>query len=188
MENPVPYGVRRVLEMTRQHRILDATAFLLEKAGDYAGAYALVHATLKEKVSVFNDAHVSWLSSERGDGQPDPRVAALKQLRAILAVAIQTCIRSSSRLEEAGREGLWFPLLDLFIDAQQAMKEEQPDRIAEYLKIFRDLTRHVVLSMIECVGLHPSFTLCSFSLSVLPPTMLCFTACCNRTRCHVVNG
>jgi hypothetical protein len=86
-----------------------------------------------------------------GDGQPDARVGALKQLRAILAVAIQTCIRSSSRLEEAGREGLWFPLLDLFIDAQQAMKTKRPDRIAEYLKIFRDLTRHVVLSMIECV-------------------------------------
>ena len=67
MVNPVPYGVKRVLDMTRQHRILDATAFLLEKAGDYAGAYALVHATLKEKVAAFNDAHVEWLNSEPGE-------------------------------------------------------------------------------------------------------------------------
>jgi hypothetical protein len=67
MANPVPYGVKRVLDMTRQHRILDATAFLLEKAGDYAGAYALVHATLKEKVAAFNDAHVEWLNSEPGE-------------------------------------------------------------------------------------------------------------------------
>jgi hypothetical protein len=58
MQNPVPYRLEGVLELTRTFRILDATAFLLEKKGDFAGAYALVHATLKENVTAFDTAYV----------------------------------------------------------------------------------------------------------------------------------
>jgi len=149
MQNPVPYRLEAVLEMTRAFRILDATAFLLEKKGDYAGAYALVHATLKENVKQFDVAYLAWLEQRH----PDHRAVALKRVRTILSVAIQTCIRSSARLDEAGREGLWFPLLDVFINSQQAMKQGHSQGSAEYLKIFRDLTRHIVLSMIEYVAL-----------------------------------
>jgi hypothetical protein len=58
MQNPVPYRLEGVLELTRTFRILDATAFLLEKKGDFSGAYALVHATLKENVTAFDTAYV----------------------------------------------------------------------------------------------------------------------------------
>lgn len=56
MQNPVPYRLEAILDLTRKFRILDATAFLLEKKGDFAAAYALVHATLKENVSKFDTA------------------------------------------------------------------------------------------------------------------------------------
>jgi hypothetical protein len=64
----------------------------------------------------------------------------------------QTCLRACARLDEAGREGLWFPLFELFLDTQRAMQNVLKRTRDEYTAIVRELTRLVVNSMMgRCV-------------------------------------
>ena len=52
---------------------------------------------------------------------------------------------------QAGREGLWFPLLDALIDSQRAMQNKLTQTWQEYIVLMRDLTKHVVNSMMNLV-------------------------------------
>lgn len=153
------YPLDECLELTRKYRITDATAWLLEQKGDLPGAYALIHGTLLEKIKLFNQAYVDYevlaKSSRDADAvdEKDQRPAALQVLRGILAVAMQMCLRASNKLNEAEREGLWFPLLDCLINSQRAMKQRLTSSLQEYIVVFRELMRHVVNSMINFVAL-----------------------------------
>ena len=145
------YRLAETLELTRKYRITDATAWLLERKGDLPGAYALIHGTLLEKIKLFNQAYVDFEAS--GGEDKDTCAAALQTLRGILAVAMQMCLRASGKLNEAEREGLWFPLLDCLINSQRAMKQTLTTTVEEYSVVFRELMRHVVNSMINYVAL-----------------------------------
>lgn len=147
------YRLLESLELTRKYRITDATAWLLELKGDLPGAYALIHGTLLEKIKMFNQAYVEFEATTDGDDVKDERPAALLTLRGLLAVAMQMCLRASSKLNEAEREGLWFPLLDCLINSQRAMKQKLNSSLPEYTAVFRELMRHVVNSMINYVAL-----------------------------------
>jgi len=48
------------LALCKQHKITDATAWLLERKGDIHAAYALIHATAMGRLKALNTAFVEW--------------------------------------------------------------------------------------------------------------------------------
>eukprot|EP00040_Diaphanoeca_grandis_P035956 m.227446 g.227446 ORF g.227446 m.227446 type:complete len:1426 (-) comp33521_c0_seq2:201-4478(-) len=148
------YRINECLELARKYRVTDATAWLLEQKGDLPGAYALIHGTLLEKMKLYNQAYINYEKAmSSGSEFKDDRPACLQRLRGILAVAMQMCLRATDKLNESGREGLWFPLLDALINSQRAMKQALTTTVNEYAVIFQELMRHVVNSMINYVAL-----------------------------------
>eukprot|EP00041_Stephanoeca_diplocostata_P020693 m.467924 g.467924 ORF g.467924 m.467924 type:complete len:1504 (-) comp21642_c1_seq29:5786-10297(-) len=152
-----PFRLKQALELTRRYRITDATAWLLERLGDHPGAFSLIHDTLQERIAAFNGAYITHERAVEVEGPgvqvQDGRPDALAKLRSILAVAMQMCLRASARLDEVGRARLWFALLDAFLRSQNEMKNKLKQHLPEYTVLFRDLTRHVVNSMINYVAL-----------------------------------
>lgn len=155
LKDAANYRVDECLELCRKYRITDATAWLLEKQGNVHAAYAMVHGTVLERIKDLNLAFTEYEQAAAASGDEveppgvDPRAAAYKRLRGILGVTIQMCLRCSDRLDEAGREGMWFPLLDALIDSQRAMRQVLVSTAAEYTSLLRDLTKHVVNNMIN---------------------------------------
>jgi hypothetical protein len=147
------YRLRECLAITRRHGITDATAWLLERSGDFSAACALVMETLKSRLAsaAIQFAAVAAAGTKYDKSRPDddPRIQAIAALRAILAVALQTCLRASAQLDEAERAALWFPVLDTFLTAQRSVAPGDEDHAA----ILRELTRMIVSSMLGLVSL-----------------------------------
>lgn len=159
------YRIEPCLAIVTKHRVTDAVAWLMERSGRVQEAFRLILDTVLSQLKLLNKCFVEWetsvaavASSAAENGVPDAglrdrRGDALKRLRAILAVAISMCLRVSDDLDEPGRRGIWFPLLDSLIDSQRWMKTKLTTSFGEYSVVVRELTRHVVNSMMGFVAL-----------------------------------
>ena len=94
------YRIDECLDICQRYRITDATAWLLERQGDILAAYSLIHGTVMERIKELNQGFIDF---DIGGLDTDARPGAYKKLRGILAVAIQMCLRSSERMDEASK-------------------------------------------------------------------------------------
>ncbi|XP_070570211.1 vacuolar protein sorting-associated protein 8 homolog isoform X2 [Ptychodera flava] len=144
VRNTENYRIEETLEIVRRYKLTNATAYLLEKAGDVQGAFGIMLETLQNKVRVFTE-----ITSQNNEDKPDLAVS-LSAVKASLMVLVQLCQRNSPRLDETERQGLWFPLLDLMMAAQRKIKGSIPDA---QLDEFKELTKHVLNSMMGYIAL-----------------------------------
>lgn len=148
------YRTEECLELVQKYKIMDATAWLLEKIGDVRGAFDLIFGTFNERVRALKIAYTLFdAEPAEDDGVEDTRAHAYKGLRAALTFAIHMFSRASERCDAAGREALWFPLLDTLLAAQRDKNMKLTRSLAEYTALLRDLTKHVVNSMMHYVAL-----------------------------------
>ena len=148
------YRTEECLELVQKYKIMDATAWLLEKIGDVRGAFDLIFGTFNERVRGLKVAYTLFDAEPDADvGVEDTRAHAYKGLRASLNFAIHMFSRASERCDASGREALWFPLLDTLLAAQRDQKMKLTRSLAEYTALLRDLTKHVVNSMMHYVAL-----------------------------------
>ena len=121
------------LELCQKYRIVDATAYLLERMGNPIGAMELMLSLLPERLQFFLEAAENTrrrvAASYEGVGVVQERVeaelkSAVSQLQTMLADAVALCQNNTSVWQsEAENEGLWFSLLDAF-GAQQKLIEK----------------------------------------------------------------
>ena len=139
------YRLEQSLAIVRKMKIVDATAYLLERAGDVKDAFQLLLGNLKEKVADFSHSFAEDedpLSSKEGR---EKRTV----LKNALNLTIQLCQRNSSRLEAEEREGLWFPLLETIMAPQRRAK----DVTSSHFISFKELTKQVLTSMMGHIAL-----------------------------------
>ncbi|KAL3853951.1 hypothetical protein ACJMK2_013245 [Sinanodonta woodiana] len=138
------YRLEETLEICRKQKHSEATAFLLEKAGDIQGAFGIILEKLQSKLKNLLDILLSGKEEEKDF------TALLQEVQPVLLVIVQMCQRNSSKLDEEGREGLWFPLLDAMMVPQRRLKDVDNKELQAGIK---EMTHHVLNSMMGYVGL-----------------------------------
>jgi len=143
------YDVETCLQICQQHTIADATAFLLEQAGDAVGALRLILSTLRDgfedlraavrvqnrdgRFSLFrSDSDVAdspWKARFVDDSRRATRLVAShaavekmpEGLRAArcLDVGVRLCQRHS---QKGGESGVWFATLDTLVAAKRSLQ------------------------------------------------------------------
>ncbi|XP_042868274.1 vacuolar protein sorting-associated protein 8 homolog [Penaeus japonicus] len=134
------YRLEQTLEICRQHKQQDSTAFLLERAGDIKGAFDILLTILKSKVD-------DLLNCVRAEGTTSCSLS-LGHVQAQVVKLVRVCQLGSSQLEESGRRELWFPLLDVLLSTQPPLAHDQ--QLAHEM---RGMVGHVVNSMMTHISL-----------------------------------
>ncbi|XP_030829831.1 vacuolar protein sorting-associated protein 8 homolog [Strongylocentrotus purpuratus] len=141
------YRLEEALHIVRKHKMSEPTAFLLEKSGDIQGAFGILMENLQTKVKGLSDA-VKGQDGNQNDGMDI--TLCLSNVQVVLMVLVQLCQRNSPKLDEEGRETLWFPLLDLMMTTQRRLK---PSFNETQFESFKEVTRHVLNSMMGHLSL-----------------------------------
>ncbi|XP_041374342.1 vacuolar protein sorting-associated protein 8 homolog isoform X2 [Gigantopelta aegis] len=137
------YRLEQTLEICRKHKMSEATAYLLEKAGDIQGAFGIVIENLQSKMKLLVEVLQAGESATR-----DPTVL-FHEVETVLLVIIQLCQRNSGKMDEAGRESLWFPLLECIMSPQRKLKDITDK---QFLDDFKEMTHHVLNSMMGYIA------------------------------------
>ncbi|XP_053385366.1 vacuolar protein sorting-associated protein 8 homolog [Mercenaria mercenaria] len=138
------YRLEETLAICRKHHLSEATAYLLEKAGDIQGAFGIHLESLKGKLKKLTECLLSK-SDEGKDVQTQ-----FGEVQTVLLMIVQLCQRNSGKMDEASREALWFPLLDALMFPQRRIKDIDNKDI---LSDFKQLTHHVLNNMMGYIAL-----------------------------------
>ncbi|KAI1898316.1 hypothetical protein AGOR_G00071070 [Albula goreensis] len=133
------YRLEEAIQITQQHSLHEATAYLLEKKGDVHGAFQVLLQTLKDKLT--------FLTQEN---QEEEEEVQLQKVQAALGDIIALCHRSSHSLNQQQREALWFPMLEAMMSPQKLLKGPSWRQTSEALK---ELTMQVLNSMTSFIAL-----------------------------------
>ncbi|XP_078620345.1 vacuolar protein sorting-associated protein 8 homolog isoform X1 [Branchiostoma floridae x Branchiostoma japonicum] len=148
LKNNDTYRLEETLQICRKHKSLEATAYLLEKAGDVQGAFNIMLETLVSKVKVLNQLMLS--DSANTPTQDSQTQVAVSSVQTNLLVIIQILQRNSGKMQEEEREGLWFPLMEVMLSPQRKHRDSLSQ---EQIQAYKDLTRHVLNSMMGYIAL-----------------------------------
>jgi len=111
------YRLEECLSITKEKGIVDATAYLLERAGDFHGALELLLEDLHSKLLHFS-------SSLQEANESSDVSATAQDVVKCLDVATSLCCRTSASVDSTESEGLWFTLLDSFVVPQRNTRKE----------------------------------------------------------------
>ncbi|KAI3362901.1 hypothetical protein L3Q82_011498, partial [Scortum barcoo] len=146
------YRLEEAIQITEKYHHSEATAYLLEKKGDFHGAFAVLLETLKEKLSLLTA--VSDREVEGGDGRWDDEEkdndSTLRRVKDSLNDIIVLCHQSSQKLYQQEREILWFPLLETMMASQKLVKGLDTKHTLDVLK---ELTMKVLNCMSSFISL-----------------------------------
>uniref|UniRef100_A0A8C9SP09 VPS8 subunit of CORVET complex n=1 Tax=Scleropages formosus TaxID=113540 RepID=A0A8C9SP09_SCLFO len=132
------YRLEEAVQITRQHALHAATAYLLERKGDVLGAFQVLLQVRGIKPPT---------SCPSGDPQKEGR---LQRVEEVLQEVIALCHRSSQGLDQQQREALWFPLLEAMMSPQKLLRSTSSHHISTALK---ELTMQVLNSMSSFISL-----------------------------------
>ncbi|XP_021918193.1 LOW QUALITY PROTEIN: vacuolar protein sorting-associated protein 8 homolog [Zootermopsis nevadensis] len=124
------YRLDNALKITKRFSQVEATAFLLEKTGDFQGALSL----MMEKLN--------GLLAEETTENIDTN-----ELSSLSSKCVGLCQRGSAMLDEKSRQALWFPLLETLMHPQ---RREKPVHLSAVLK---EMTQQLLMSMSAYVSL-----------------------------------
>ncbi|XP_060716716.1 vacuolar protein sorting-associated protein 8 homolog isoform X1 [Tachysurus vachellii] len=153
LETSQSYRLEETIEITKKHKLHEATAYLLEKKGDVQGAFQVLLQTLKEKLNtlVQESSHPATLRPEGGEMEvTDEDYTPLSRVEEALSDVIALCHRSSHGLNQQQREALWFPLLEVMMSPQKFLKGPKAKDTSDALK---ELTMKVLNSMSSFIAL-----------------------------------
>ncbi|XP_029112699.1 vacuolar protein sorting-associated protein 8 homolog isoform X1 [Scleropages formosus] len=134
------YRLEEAVQITRQHALHAATAYLLERKGDVLGAFQVLLQMLQDQLAVL---------SEESEGDPQ-KEGRLQRVEEVLQEVIALCHRSSQGLDQQQREALWFPLLEAMMSPQKLLRSTSSHHISTALK---ELTMQVLNSMSSFISL-----------------------------------
>ncbi|XP_038593280.1 vacuolar protein sorting-associated protein 8 homolog isoform X1 [Micropterus salmoides] len=146
------YRLEEAIQITKKYHHNEATAYLLEKKGDFQGAFAVLLETLKDKLSLLTAESDGGVEEENGGGNEEEggSESTLTRVKDSLNDIIVLCHRSSQNLYQQQREVLWFPLLETMMASQKLVKGSNAKHTFEVLK---ELTMKVLNCMSSFISL-----------------------------------
>ncbi|KAL7852442.1 hypothetical protein SRHO_G00182270 [Serrasalmus rhombeus] len=137
-------------QITKQHQLHEATAYLLEKKGDVQGAFQVLLQTLKDKLHAVTQEPSEQKAEEEESEMEGEEQTPLARVEEALNDIISLCHRSSHGLNQQQREALWFPLLEAMMSPQKLLKGPDAKHTSEVLK---ELTMKVLNNMSSFIAL-----------------------------------
>ncbi|KAM6956595.1 LOW QUALITY PROTEIN: vacuolar protein sorting-associated protein 8 homolog [Aplochiton taeniatus] len=137
------YRLEEAIQLTEQHGLGEATAYLLEKKGDTQGAFTVLLKALKEKLGTLTPG---MAGGGRDGGEDSPLQRVERSLNDIIAL----CHRCSHNLDQQQREVLWFSLLESMMSPQKLLKSPDTRHTSDVLK---ELTMTVLNGMSSFIPL-----------------------------------
>lgn len=139
------YRLEETLDICRKYGVMEATAFLLERAGDIHGAFNIMLEGLQGKIQevleeIFKGANTLNLEY----------LPSWNEIQTRILVIIQLCQRNSNKMDQEERELLWFPLLEAMMAPQRQLRGRVDGK---YLNAFKELTRHLLNNMMGYISL-----------------------------------
>ncbi|XP_048866452.1 vacuolar protein sorting-associated protein 8 homolog isoform X1 [Brienomyrus brachyistius] len=134
------YRLEEAIQISREHNLHEATAYLLERKGDIQGAFQVLLQTLEHKLAAV-------LQDEEGYLQADCLLQLVEQS---LEDLTSLCDRSSRILDQQQREALWFLLLEAMMSPQKCLRGPSSHHASVALK---ELTMKVVHSMASFIAM-----------------------------------
>uniref|UniRef100_A0AAR2LBX3 Vacuolar protein sorting-associated protein 8 homolog n=1 Tax=Pygocentrus nattereri TaxID=42514 RepID=A0AAR2LBX3_PYGNA len=144
------YRLEETIEITKQHQLHEATAYLLEKKGDVQGAFQVLLQTLKDKLHAVTQEPSEQKAEEEESEMEGEEQTPLTRVEEALNDIISLCHRSSHGLNQQQREALWFPLLEAMMSPQKLLKGPDAKHTSEVLK---ELTMKVLNNMSSFIAL-----------------------------------
>ncbi|XP_034537762.1 vacuolar protein sorting-associated protein 8 homolog [Notolabrus celidotus] len=144
------YRLEEAIQIIEKYQHNEASAYLLEKKGDYQGAFAVLLKTLKQKLSLLTagiDRGSEGGSLEEEDGDSKPSLTIVKDS---LNNIIDLCHHSSENLYQQQREVQWFPLLETMMVFQREVKQHGSTHT---FQVIRELTMKVLNCMSSFISL-----------------------------------
>nr|XP_046257105.1 vacuolar protein sorting-associated protein 8 homolog isoform X3 [Scatophagus argus] len=143
------YRLEEAIQITQKYRHNKATAYLLEKKGDFQGAFDVLLETLKENLNLLTAE--SDRGVEEGDVRHDEEErdseSTLTRVKDSLNDIIALCHQSSQNLNQQQREALWFPLLETMMASQKLVKGKHT------FEVLKELTMKVLNCMSSFISL-----------------------------------
>ncbi|XP_041645412.1 vacuolar protein sorting-associated protein 8 homolog [Cheilinus undulatus] len=144
------YRLEEAIQITERHHENEALAFLLERKGDYQGAFTVLLETLKEKLSLLTTKTDRGGEDENAAEEEGAGKSALIKVKDSLNNIIDLCHHSSENLYQQQREVLWFPLLETMMFSQ---KEVKGLGYVHTFEVLRELTMKVLNCMSSFISL-----------------------------------
>ncbi|CAH1788234.1 unnamed protein product, partial [Owenia fusiformis] len=141
------YRLEETLNICRRRQVTDATAYLLEKAGDIHGAFNIILENLQHKLDGLTGL---LIEQAKNNTTNDDIPISMSSVQSSLTVLIQLCQRNTGKMNEQDRESLWFPLLETMMAPYRKVKD-LVDK--DCLQEFKEMTRHVLNSMSGYISL-----------------------------------
>jgi hypothetical protein len=123
------YRLENAIKITKKFSQIEATAFLLEKMGDFQGAVSLMLEKLQRLLAV-----------ETAESLDTDELCRLSNK------CVNLCQRGSSMLDEKSRQALWFPVLETLMLPQRS---EKPVHVS----LLKELTQQLLTAMSGYVSL-----------------------------------
>uniref|UniRef100_A0A2L2YDL3 Vacuolar protein sorting-associated protein 8-like protein n=1 Tax=Parasteatoda tepidariorum TaxID=114398 RepID=A0A2L2YDL3_PARTP len=139
------YRLEETLEICRKYNAMEATAFLLERAGDIHGAFNIMLEGLRTKIKEVTEEILGATDTLQLD-----YLLSWNELQTRLLVIIQLCQRNSNKMNQEEREMLWFPLLEAMLVPQRQLRGRVN---VSYLNAFKEQTRHLLNNMMGYISL-----------------------------------
>jgi hypothetical protein len=99
------YSLRISVQITKRFSQVEATAYLLEKTGDFQGALNLM---MEKLTGLLAEGVAENIDTD--------------ELHSLFSKCVGLCQRGSTMLDEKSREALWFPLLETLMHPQRREK------------------------------------------------------------------
>ncbi|XP_060896556.1 vacuolar protein sorting-associated protein 8 homolog isoform X1 [Labrus mixtus] len=146
------YRLEEALQITEKYHHKEVSAYLLEKKGDFQGAFSVLLGLLKEKLSLLTteiERGVNGEDESLNEEKEDSK-STLTIVKDSLDNIIDLCNHSSENLYQQQREVLWFPLLETMMFSQKEVKGLGSIHTFEVL---RELTMKVLNCMSSFISL-----------------------------------
>jgi hypothetical protein len=143
------YRVEEALDVCSKAKLMDATAYLLERSGDILGAFKLIRETLGKELEVISEKYYRQDSSAATDKD---LCGWVERVEGILMALLTFCQRNSSKLasEDKARQSLWFPAFDRVHDLQRKYKDSRNQKLVD---LYNGMISTILNAMLGYVSL-----------------------------------
>jgi hypothetical protein len=143
------YRVEEALDVCSKAKLMDATAYLLERSGDLLGAFKLIRETLGKELQMLSERYYRQDITDAADKEMG---SWIERVEGILTALLTFCQRNSSKFasKDKARQALWFPTFDRVHDLQRKYKDSRNERLME---LYNTMIGDILNAMLGYVSL-----------------------------------